>query len=167
MTEREWLHGTKPNLILEFLGSRASERKILLLCSACSRHVWQLLESEKLRQAVEALECYVDNTIGREAFEKAASETHPLRNYRDQLFSGNVREELWLPAYAINMAMLFTHDLRLICRSLDFFAFAERAAHGETWTAEAAEVTKSPCAKWQQFGQAAQCRCTLRLRLRR
>jgi hypothetical protein len=39
MTEAEWLECAEPGPLLDFLGARASERKLKLLACACCRRV--------------------------------------------------------------------------------------------------------------------------------
>lgn len=70
MTEAEWLNGTDPKPMLEFLRDKASARKRqLFVCAACRNH-WPQLEAECLRHAVEISERYADGIVsGRELAE--------------------------------------------------------------------------------------------------
>jgi hypothetical protein len=148
MTEQEWLNGTDPRPMLEFLRGQASERKLRLLCSACCRRLWHLLESSNLRQAVDALERFADGEIDETSFRAFAATTHPLRAYYDELLSGQARDEKWLPAYGINRVVngaLVTRGQRPFAtlrpgiedvgKALDFFARATSAA-GNDWRCE-------------------------------
>jgi hypothetical protein len=63
MTEAEWLNGTDPAAMLEYLRGKASDRKMRLFACACVRPVWHLLEDERNRKAVEAAEGYADRQI--------------------------------------------------------------------------------------------------------
>lgn len=141
MTEDEWGSSAEPTVMLRFLRVRASERKLRLLCGACCRRVWHLLESESLRQAVDALEGFADAEIDETSFRAIASTTHPLRAYHDELLSGQVHHEKWLPAYGINRVVHGTlatqgqivfatlrPDIEVVTLALDFFARAITAA---------------------------------------
>jgi hypothetical protein len=134
MTEEEWQECTDPDRMLAWLEDSASQRKLRLLCCACCRRVWHLLETEALRQAVDTFERFAEGEIGEEVFRAAARTTHPLMNYREELGSGRLREEFWIAAYAVNAAMFrYQSSYR---KALEFFAYAarprleeERAAH--------------------------------------
>jgi hypothetical protein len=169
MTEREWLACEDPGRMLEFLACRVSERKLRLLCSACCRRIWHLLEADILRNAVDALERFADGRIDEESFRAIAAETHPIKAYRDELWSRQVRNSRWWPAYGIHGVMhgrvvarerLVTREqivfatLRLgiqdVTRALDFFARAASDTrddprggerHCITWEAECAAQT--------------------------
>ena len=62
MTETEWLTCTDPDPILEFIISRATERKLLLFGCACWRAVWEHVKPAS-RRFVEATEQYADERI--------------------------------------------------------------------------------------------------------
>jgi hypothetical protein len=62
-TEQEWLISCNPALMLDFLGSGRSDRKLRLFASACCRQVWDRLTNPYLRLAVEAAEDFADGEI--------------------------------------------------------------------------------------------------------
>jgi hypothetical protein len=72
MTENEWLTGTDPEAMLEFVRARAKERKLRLFACACCRGIWGLLTDPRSRRGVETAERFADGMVGQEAL--AASE---------------------------------------------------------------------------------------------
>jgi hypothetical protein len=141
VTEPEWQECADPERMLAYLEGSASERVLWLLYCACSRRVWHLLETADLRQAVEAFERFADGEIDEESFRPSATTTHPLMNYRDEMFSGQTREEVISAAYGVNLAVNAAMNVPgyegySYRKALEFFAYAarpgddrERAAH--------------------------------------
>jgi hypothetical protein len=60
MNESSWLACTNPQLMLEYLRGKASERKLRLFGSAVCRLVWHLFTDEQARKAIEVVERYAD-----------------------------------------------------------------------------------------------------------
>jgi hypothetical protein len=68
MTEQEWVACTDPERMLAFLRGRASDRKLrLLACACCRQRLWHLLPDERIRNAVEVTEAFVDGKEEQEA----------------------------------------------------------------------------------------------------
>ena len=72
MTEQEWLACTDPQPMLQFLGDRASDRKLRLFACACCRRMWNMFEDERSRKAVEAAEQYADGLATEQEREEVA-----------------------------------------------------------------------------------------------
>jgi hypothetical protein len=71
MTEAEWLAGTDPEAMLEFLRGTASERKLRLFAGACCRQVWSMLANQECRHLVEVSERFADERASLSELEKA------------------------------------------------------------------------------------------------
>ncbi len=71
MTETEWLECISPEEMLVFLGERATPRKKRLFACACVRRVWPLLNDDRLRMAVKAVEQFADGRVSPELLAKA------------------------------------------------------------------------------------------------
>jgi hypothetical protein len=63
MSEAYWLACDDPASMLEYLRSRASNRRLRLFAVACCRKVWPYLQDQRSRQAVETAESYADGQI--------------------------------------------------------------------------------------------------------
>jgi hypothetical protein len=137
MTEAEWLACADPQAMLAHLEGNASERTLRLLCSACFRRAWQFLETDALRQAVDTLERFADGETDEATFQAARSTTHPLMNYRDEMFSRQVRANVLWVAYAVNAAMWVLPEygcrksLGMLAEAAGLNRDVERAAHAE------------------------------------
>jgi len=70
MTEQEWQSCTDPQLMLEFLKSKASHRKLRLFAVACCRRVWDCLD-DLGHGAVEMAELFADGLAGTEEMRSA------------------------------------------------------------------------------------------------
>jgi hypothetical protein len=65
MTEAEWLAGTDPEPMADFVAGRASDRKVRLFACACCRRVWHLIPPYH-RRTVEVAERFADGLATRE-----------------------------------------------------------------------------------------------------
>jgi len=65
MTEREWMTCSEPETMLHFLRGKGSDRKLRLFAVACCRHIWDLLEDERSRLAVETSAAYIEGLASR------------------------------------------------------------------------------------------------------
>jgi len=63
MTEAEWLACTKPQVMLDFLRGKATDRKLRLFACACCRRIWHLLIDDRCRIAVNKSELFADQLI--------------------------------------------------------------------------------------------------------
>jgi hypothetical protein len=71
MTEQEWLEGTDPQLLLDYVQRDASTRKARLFGCACCRRIWHLLRDVRSRQGVETAERFADHAVKRKELHRA------------------------------------------------------------------------------------------------
>jgi hypothetical protein len=76
MTKAEWLECGEPEVMLSFLRSRVSDRKLRLFAVACCRHIWPLLIDDRSRQAIELAERFAERHASRA--ERVAARTAAL-----------------------------------------------------------------------------------------
>jgi hypothetical protein len=73
MTEQEWLEGTDPAPMIEFLAGKLGARKARLWSCACVRRAWRFLTDPRSRKAVQTAERFADGRVGARALWNAAS----------------------------------------------------------------------------------------------
>jgi hypothetical protein len=66
MTESEWLTGTDPQPMLEFLRGKASDSKLRLLACACCRHAYDFAADPDWQEAVGLMERDADGLLPEE-----------------------------------------------------------------------------------------------------
>ena len=98
MTEAEWLAVSIPRPLLDFLGKRASERKLRLYGVACCRKHWDELLATRIRTAVETAERLADKNCSvleqdsvREAVQAAHRQWVTQENYELAAHAWNAR----------------------------------------------------------------------------
>ncbi len=79
MSEADWRECICPELMLAYLGERASARKKCLFACACVRRVWPLLTDQRLRQAVELVEYSADKPMDARQLKKVRQMVRSLR----------------------------------------------------------------------------------------
>lgn len=74
LSEAEWLSASEPESLLEYLraAGAVSERRFRLWCCSCVRRNWVMIEDERSRDAINAMELYVDGLITTEEIAIAA-----------------------------------------------------------------------------------------------
>jgi hypothetical protein len=88
MTESEWLHATDPQVMLHFLGGKATDRKLRLIAVACCRGTLNWVRDERSRKAVEVAERFADGRAGREELDTAYSTAEAAFYHTAQLVGG-------------------------------------------------------------------------------
>jgi hypothetical protein len=106
MTKAEWLTCIDPQPMLDFLPSRASERKLQLFACACARRFNDLL-TEDGKRAVEISEMYADGeatTLEQEAARQAAWYAAENRWSKSDFAAGDANRVAWAVASSTNVA---------------------------------------------------------------
>jgi hypothetical protein len=92
LTEAEWVGGTHPYPMLDYLRARThrtpDRRRVRLFSCACAREVWDLLTDDRSRQAIEVAERFADGQATDAEFVAAAraatAAAWPLRKSPDK-----------------------------------------------------------------------------------
>jgi hypothetical protein len=111
MMEAEWLACTDPQEMLEFLGVKASDRKVRLFSVGCCRRVWHFIGEPDCRRAVELAEQFAEGNATAEDLVAACDEAY---------FAGvSVRGTAYAEeaAYAAYQAATAKPDLSAIMRA--------------------------------------------------
>jgi hypothetical protein len=144
MTETEWNTCTDPDVMLEFLQNRASERKLRLFGAACCRRVWRLMTDRRHRRAVEAAERLADGRITEEQFKEIHQ---PVMAMWATLPS--CQEVKWEPSHYITGAATHLgtgaaaeYTASFAARGL---AYATDPDHGPGWLAVQADEERVQC----------------------
>ena len=100
MTEQDWMIGTDPTPMLEFVRGKANDRKLRLFAVSCCRLVWHRMVDKCSRRAVEVAERYADGLAtpqtllkwywaAYEAYELTDDEEDEGARYREVAFAAN------------------------------------------------------------------------------
>jgi hypothetical protein len=90
MTEEEWHECSNPRLMVEYLRSRGTDRKLRLLGCACVRSVWSLT-GEQVPTVIETVERFADSSATKAGLRRFQKE---LREARDRLDGEDARTRL-------------------------------------------------------------------------
>jgi hypothetical protein len=78
MNEVEWLAGTDPDAMLDYLEGKVSERRLRLFACACCRRLWRHVKNPTVRGAVEASEAFAEGKIRRRALRQARQQAEAI-----------------------------------------------------------------------------------------
>jgi hypothetical protein len=111
MTEAQWIAGTDPKPMLEFLRGKASDRKLRLFAAACCRRIWHLLPDEGCRVALETAERFADGLASSE--ELIAARKAAYRAYAESVdYDESDRFRGWESAAAAVAGVCWTEGCR-------------------------------------------------------
>lgn len=117
MTEQEWSGSTVPELMLVYLRSKVSKRKLRLFAIACCHRILGYLDDNH-REANEVAECYVDGKVTEDELITAAwkAADRPLCYVYDELLEP-MHNDIYdnaarIARYATNMRELDTQVLK-------------------------------------------------------
>ncbi len=78
MTEHEWMTCAEPETMLYFLRGKFSDRKSRLFAIACCRRIYDLLEDERSRRAVETSANYIEGLASRMELRKSHADAEAV-----------------------------------------------------------------------------------------
>ena len=95
MTEKEWLGSTDPETMLNFLGSKASDRKLRCFLIACARRVLPPSPDKEVMEALDTAERFADGLTSRRDLARSSSslkKSHSARMSRwSPLYTDHIR----------------------------------------------------------------------------
>ena len=97
MTEAEWLTCTEPQNMMEFLGRKASNRKLRLFACGCCRRIWNLLSDVRSKRAVDLAEAFADELADQSSLESVTADLALIPNRYYGTFGLIMREILHQP----------------------------------------------------------------------
>ena len=103
MTEQEWLTCTDPQKMLEFLGSKVSERKLRLFAVACCRRIWSRWGESQLPTEVVTIEMFADGEVSKKNMRAVRSKLGAMGGV-SAAWAANSAEHAVLEDNALNAA---------------------------------------------------------------
>jgi hypothetical protein len=143
MTEAEWNECADPQKMLEFLRSKASDRKKQLFAVGCCRRIWHLIRDQRSRTSVEVVEQFADGQAterqlreaGESAEAAAATAYHAIHDpFEAEAEASGLQPEEWVHG-AWEVASVSSS-----AESAAFDTTALRAADVRGWKAAARAV---------------------------
>lgn len=116
MTKYEWRIPSDPQQMLEFVKDWASDRQLRLFGAACCRHLWHFMTDQRCRDAVEAVERFVEGEADLE--EAAAAWRAALEAVSDLMGKHAEPAEYAARSAAANLAESCLTEPWYECRSL-------------------------------------------------
>lgn len=122
MTEKEWFDCTDPQLMVEFIREKATDRKLRLSAIACCRSVWHLLPDRRSRKTVEIIERYADGLVDAKKLRAVWGDARWAAQVATR--DGNSAEGIrWVIAY------LADENVQFAFRTASSMAYLARISH--------------------------------------
>src|SRR5262249_51123316 len=139
MSEMEWLTSASPGAMLQHLHGCDSIRKLRLFACACCRRIWDLLDQEPLRRAIELSEQFTEGQRGKAELRSALEAATAAALATIGRWYGPRFQEIeaatvsrWHPAVATAIAVIGATSTRRFSWVAGYAAhLAERHARGE------------------------------------
>jgi hypothetical protein len=141
MTERDWINGSNPALMLDHLcrhckasHRKNGRRKLRLFACACCRQFWDLVTDERSRRAIEISERYADGQESEEALAEAHLAAEMVSSALGKLFfstRASATKAAWIAANSVSIVTGVFPAKVLVGLVLNRTSLATRAASGE------------------------------------